>query len=336
MQRFVLLCLAATAFAAVQNVTFEPKRAVPDEAKTVLGSMHKKFQHRSDIADLINGLTTQMTLQHAEMLSGEARDSSLFTRTSASINSSQGIMIAIAYVEAKMVSYGFETERHWFREDWGPNLIAWKRGTLSPDQLVVMGTHLDDVPAQGRAPGANDDGSGSAALLATGQAISEADATFGRTLVLEFYSGEEQGLVGSRALAKRRADEGDNVIAQLQQDMTAVQLFDDPVGVAFVRDTRATDPTLTKYAMDVAKEYRPAGLTLFDRVISGSECCSDHQAYAENGFPAVGYIEPRGYTGDPQYHRAGDLVRRTEYNAEQIALAARVALAAAADLAGLN
>ena len=144
-------------------------------------------------------------------------------------------------------------------------------------------------------------------------AISDTNAKFERTLALEFYTGEEQGLVGSRALAKMRADRGDKVVAQIQQDMTAVRLPGDALGIAFVQDSRAINPELTRDVEALAALYKDPELTLHHTVLSGSSCCSDHQAYAENGFASVGLIEPRGYTGDPQYHQTGDVVARSEY-----------------------
>ena len=61
-----------------------------------------------------------------------------------------------------------------------------------------------------------------------------------------------------------------------------------------------------------------------------------HQSYVENGYPSTGLIEPRGYTGDPFYHRSGDVVERDDYDVVQITETARVTLAAAADLAGCS
>ena len=75
------------------------------------------------------------------------------------------------------------------------------------------------------------------------------------------------------------------------------------------------------------------GFQVLDQVKSGSSCCSDHQSYREAGYPSAGLIEPRGYTGDPQYHKVGDVVRRTEYDTEQLYLVARLALAAAGTIA---
>lgn len=122
----------------------------------------------------------------------------------------------------------------------------------------------------------------------------------------------------------------------IQQDMTAFRLPDDGLGMAFVNDPRATDPTLTTAVEGIARTFADPELTIHKNVLSGSSCCSDHQSYREAGFPSVGIIEPRGYTGDPTYHTAGDVVDRDEYSIEQLMLTARVGLAAASTIAEIN
>lgn len=213
-------------------------------------------------------------------------------------------------------------------------------GTTKPEEIVILGAHLDDRDAANdgvsRAPGANDDGAGTSSLLAAADALAQANAKFERTLVFEWYTGEEQGLVGSRAMAKKRSEDGDKVFAQIQQDMTGVVGSGDALGLAFVQDGRAVSTELTGYVEELAAVYADPKLTLHHEVLSGSACCSDHQSYAENGFLSVGLIEPRGYTGDPQYHKTGDLVHREDYSVEQLTLSSRVAMAAAATLAGME
>jgi Zn-dependent M28 family amino/carboxypeptidase len=61
--------------------------------------------------------------------------------------------------------------------------------------------------------GADDNGSGSASVLEFARVISESGATFAHTLRLCLFTGEEQGLIGSRALAAQYANEGLDVIA---------------------------------------------------------------------------------------------------------------------------
>lgn len=114
--------------------------------------------------------------------------------------------------------------------------------------------HLDDIPREGRAPGANDDGSGSASLLAAAAAVGDSGFKFRRTLCFEHYTGEEQGLVGSRAQAELRYSRGEKVIGMIGQDMTALHLTLDEMGVAFVTDPRAVDPELTVLVESIARE----------------------------------------------------------------------------------
>lgn len=109
--------------------------------------------------------------------------------------------------------------------------------------------------------------------------------------------------------------------------MTAYHLSMDDAGVAFVTDPRAVSPDLTGIVESIAREYADPLLIVHPTVLSGTSCCSDHQSYAESGYPSVGLIEPRGYTGDPQYHKVGDVVRRDDYDVEQITMTAQVALA---------
>ena len=94
-----------------------------------------------------------------------------------------------------------------------------------------MGAHLDDIPREGRAPGANDDGSGSAALLAAAKAVADSGFSFERTICFEHYTGEEFGLLGSRAQAELRAKRGDKVVAMIQQVSTRIVYVCGYVGV---------------------------------------------------------------------------------------------------------
>eukprot|EP01062_Namystynia_karyoxenos_P026448 TRINITY_DN20520_c0_g1_i1.p1 TRINITY_DN20520_c0_g1~~TRINITY_DN20520_c0_g1_i1.p1 ORF type:complete len:355 (+),score=124.21 TRINITY_DN20520_c0_g1_i1:61-1125(+) len=336
----LLLGLACGARAACENVTWEPKAAVSFAAHRRVHELIEHLKHRDSIATLIADVREDVFREHVLYLSGEGSGSKITTRSSRSHKLSNAIDDALAYVRSKMEGYGFSTEVHSFREGFGLNLVSTIRGSKYPNEIVVMGAHLDDrradINSLDRAPGGNDDGSGSAALLAIAEAIHRTKASFERTLVLEHYAGEEQGLLGSRALSAERRHRDEHVVAMFQQDMTAVIREGDKMGVALVQDSRAVDRELTEYAEKVAQLYADPRLTIFHTVLSGSNCCSDHQSYAENGFPSVGYIEPRGYTGDPQYHTVTDTVLREDYSSLQAVLAARVAFAAAADAAELR
>lgn len=89
--------------------------------------------------------------------------------------------------------------------------------------LVLMGAHLDTMNAQGvddltiRAPGANDDASGVAAMLEVARIM--AGRPRRHPMVFAVFSGEEQGLVGATALAHRAKAEGWTIDALLNNDM---------------------------------------------------------------------------------------------------------------------
>lgn len=89
------------------------------------------------------------------------------------------------------------------------------------DRRLVMGGHIDSLnlsvdPVTGRAPGANDDASGVSATLEVARAM--AQKSWNQTLVFVAFSGEEQGLLGSTALAKKAKSENWAIEAVLSND----------------------------------------------------------------------------------------------------------------------
>lgn len=89
------------------------------------------------------------------------------------------------------------------------------------DKRVLVGGHFDSLnlsePIEGRAPGANDDGSGTALALEAARAL--AHGKWRNTLVFCAFSGEEQGLLGATALAERALREDWQIEGFLNNDM---------------------------------------------------------------------------------------------------------------------
>jgi Zn-dependent M28 family amino/carboxypeptidase len=84
------------------------------------------------------------------------------------------------------------------------DVLAIQRGTSDPDRTIVISGHLDSrvsdpMNATSDAPGANDDGSGAAAVMEAARVLSK--HRFAATLVFAVLSGEEQGLYGGKVLA---------------------------------------------------------------------------------------------------------------------------------------
>jgi len=102
------------------------------------------------------------------------------------------------------------------------NVVATIRGTDS--RMIALLAHYDSRGANGNdgtafAPGANDDGSGVAALLEIARIMSK--QPLGATVKLMFVSGEEHGLWGARQMAQIAAKEQWNLIAVINNDMIA-------------------------------------------------------------------------------------------------------------------
>jgi peptidase M28-like protein len=102
------------------------------------------------------------------------------------------------------------------------NVVAIQRGTERPDQVVIITGHIDSrvsdpMNATADAPGANDDASGTAAVIEAARILSR--HRFPATIVYAALSGEEQGLVGGRILAEYARAQGWQVVANLNNDI---------------------------------------------------------------------------------------------------------------------
>ncbi len=102
------------------------------------------------------------------------------------------------------------------------NVVAIQRGTTDPNRVVIITGHIDSrvtdvMNATADAPGANDDGSGTAAVIEAARVLSR--HRFPGTIVYAALSGEEQGLVGGRILAKYAREQGWQVEANLNNDI---------------------------------------------------------------------------------------------------------------------
>ncbi|NGY06325.1 M28 family peptidase [Solimonas terrae] len=102
------------------------------------------------------------------------------------------------------------------------DVVAIQPGSSDPDRVIVISGHLDSrvsdvMNARSDAPGANDDGSGVAAVLETARVLSH--YRFAATLVYAALSGEEQGLYGGKVLADYAQAQHWQVEADLNNDI---------------------------------------------------------------------------------------------------------------------
>ncbi|HEY4070101.1 MAG TPA: M28 family peptidase [Sphingomicrobium sp.] len=142
----------------------------------------------------------------------------------------RGIGAALNWGESQLRSLGLPTERpcDTFTGDRLPaptrvcDMVAIQRGTERPNDVVIITGHIDSrvsdpMNATLDAPGANDDGSGSATVLEAARVLSK--HKFAGTIVYSLDSGEEQGLYGAKVIAAYAKSQGWNVIADLNNDI---------------------------------------------------------------------------------------------------------------------
>jgi len=102
------------------------------------------------------------------------------------------------------------------------DVLAIQRGTSDPERVIVISGHIDSRVSDpmnftSDAPGANDDASGTAAVIEAARVLSK--YKFSATLVFAALSGEEQGLYGGRVLADYATAHGWKVEADLNNDI---------------------------------------------------------------------------------------------------------------------
>ena len=142
----------------------------------------------------------------------------------------RGIGAALNYADAELRAVGLPVVRpcQTFTGDRIPtptlvcNVVAVQRGTERPNDVVIITGHIDSrvsdvMDAKSDAPGANDDGSGTAAVLEAARILST--QRFPATIVYAALSGEEQGLYGGKIMADLAKTLGWNVVANFNNDI---------------------------------------------------------------------------------------------------------------------
>ena len=185
------------------------------------------------------------------------------------------------------------------------------------------------------APGANDNGSGTALTMELARVLAESGLEFDATLVFALWAGEEQGLFGSRAHAQRLAADKIAVDAVLNNDIVGNSRGGNGVSDAATVRVYSNGPedsasrSLARYVARVGALYLPGHrirvMAREDRFSRGS----DHSSFNHRGIPAVVFREAN--ENFDRQHAAADTVDGVD--AAYLARNARVNAAVAASLA---
>eukprot|EP00466_Bigelowiella_natans_P000954 jgi/Bigna1/88440/estExt_fgenesh1_pg.C_320036 len=132
------------------------------------------------------------------------------------------------YFTNKFTSFGLKTCKQAVQIDGTPsnNILAFLPATASDSnpQIVTIGAHYDSRPFEGEAPGAEDNGSGSAALLSIAEALAKSTVGTKHHIVFVAFTGEELGLYGSKAYIDEFGSWGDECRTVLSSMMTTTSV----------------------------------------------------------------------------------------------------------------
>ena len=204
------------------------------------------------------------------------------------------------------------------------NVLAYIEGSEKPEAVLVISAHLDHVGMEGGEVfnGADDDGSGTIALLEIAEAFKQAKNDGKgpkRSLLFLHVTGEEIGLYGSRYYSENPIYPLENTIANLNIDMIGridPQQKDDPNYVYLIGSDMLSqdlhdmsEAAKAKYDMDIRLDYKYNGKNDPNRFYYRS----DHYNFAKNNVPVIFYFN--GVHED--YHKATDTPDKIEYDLYQ-------------------
>ncbi len=385
-KRFLPAVIAAILVLPAQPQTSKLKRRPASQNAAEKPAAHIRLERDPAIAQAIKEVSPENVQHTIEKLV------SFYTRSTISVNnpdaatSDKGIVAARNWIKSELERYSadcggcLEVKTDTFIEQPRnqrdritqpteiQNVYAILRGT-DPEQqkrIYLVTGHYDSRNSDTRdttheAPGANDDGSGTAVSLECARVLSK--HKFPATLIFLTVAGEEQGLRGSSHFAKMARTEGWELEGVLNNDIVGgnrtpgdtmrnpnwVRVFSEGIPAvtteADLRRIRAsgaendsTSRELARYIHEVAETYNFGAFTpklIFrrDRFQRGG----DHTAFNEQGFAAVRFTEYReDYNHQHQNVRTengieyGDLPKFVDFN-----YVANVARLNAATLAAL-
>jgi hypothetical protein len=291
------------------------------------------------IAAALQQISAQHIQANIEKLVSFGTRSTLSAQDPTSITVGRGIGAAREWIKSEFERYSkecggcLEVKTDHFTEEPADripkateitNVYAVLKGsdTENAKRIVLVTGHYDSrnsdtLDVNGDAPGANDDGSGTAVSLECARVLSQMSSKrkFAATIIFLTVAGEEQGLNGSRHFANMAKDQGWELEAVLnndivggdksaEQDHSVIRVFSEGVPIAATEqdlrrirglggESDSGSRQVARYIADVSRAYdvgvKPMLVFRVDRYLRGG----DHYAFNQQGFAAVRFTEFR-------------------------------------------
>ena len=187
-----------------------------------------------------------------------------------------------------------------------PSVVLTIRGTLYPDEFVVLGGHGDSIAGwypsnETIAPGADDNASGITALTEVLRLYSQSELKPKRSIQFISYAAEEVGLRGSQQIANDYRREGKDVKAVLQLDMTGHKGSE--YDLVLISDYTTAEQN--EFLVALINEYLPNLKWTYDQC---GYACSDHASWYRNSYPVSFPFESTFKTYNKKIHTHNDTI----------------------------
>jgi carboxypeptidase Q len=197
------------------------------------------------------------------------------------------------------------------------NTVAELRGSKRPGEVVILGAHLDSWDL---GTGVTDNGTGSMVVLEAARVLARSGLKPRRSIRFILFSGEEQGLLGSRAYAEAHAAEADSI--------QAVLVIDNGTGAITGQALQGRTDLEGLWKQLLA----PVASLDADSVHDANKGGTDHLSFLPYGVPGFNFDQlPRGY--NHTHHSQSDTFDKAV--AGDLKQAAAVMAVAAFELANL-
>ncbi len=215
-------------------------------------------------------------------------------------NTANGVA-ASNYLYNKFLSYGITDVTYHSFDSGADNVIATIPGTRFPENIIVLGGHYDSIASGYPEPGADDNASGTAAVLEAARIMSAYQ--FENTIRFITFASEEFGLVGSYYYARQAYQQGDNIIGMLNVDMIGYLASGDTPDIDIVAGSYSAG--LRQLAFWAIATYVPWFPSIVGTgFIAGT---SDHESFTRYGYPAIWFFEDVQQSS-PYIHTPNDIV----------------------------
>ena len=265
---------------------------------------------------MLDQVTSTTVISYEAQLTGEQPvmlSDGPYTITTRYTDSGTPIQKALQFVEEHLVGLGYSVENQaWSLAGYSNvNVIGERTGATNPSDIYIIGAHLDAQCWDARfvycepAPGSDDNASGSVAVLIAADILSQYE--WGCTLRFAFWTGEEQGWLGSSVYAARSKMNGEHVKGYLNLDSIAFNAHPPQSLSLWWKSTVPASQRMADLFIDVVSAYGldlwPGKLDAVDFVLA-NQC--DSAPFWDQGYPSIWVSEDINDANAPIYHSSRD------------------------------